>query len=168
MAAPQVAKIELSAGGVIFRRPADGAPEVLAIKDGYGNWGWPKGHVEAGESSEAAALRECSEETGLTRLRVTDRVGATDWYFRAGGTLIHKFCDYFLIEADPAELALPLQAEGIQACLWLPSEDAATLLTYTNARHVLAAALQRLARATADAGGEGPAPLRSPGKARGK
>jgi 8-oxo-dGTP pyrophosphatase MutT (NUDIX family) len=159
MAAPQAAKIELSAGGVIFRRPAYEALEVLLIKDAYGNWGWPKGHVEAGESLEAAALRECSEETGLTRLQLRDWVGATDWYFRAGGTLIHKFCDYFLVEADPAEVTLPQQAEGIQACRWLRSEDAATLLTYTNARHVLAAAQERLAHATA---------AKSPGKARGK
>ena len=158
MAAPQLAKIELSAGGVIFRRPADGEPEVLLIKDGYGNWGWPKGHVEAGESLEVAALRECSEETGLTRLKVREWVGATDWYFRAGDTLIHKFCDYFLVEADPAELTLPQQAEGIQACRWLPPEDAAALLTYTNARQVLAGAQQRLA----------PAPAPSPGKPRGK
>lgn len=167
MAAPQAARVELSAGGVIYRRHADEALEVLLIKDGYGNWGWPKGHVEAGESFAAAALRECGEETGLTRLQVKDLVGTTDWYFRSGDILVHKFCDYFLVEADPAELALPLQAEGIQACRWLRGEDAGLVLTYRNARYVLAAALERLARAAAPRG-EVSAPARSLGKARGK
>ncbi len=168
MAAPQAAKIEGSAGGVIYRRRADEALEVLLIKDGYGNWGWPKGHVEAGETLEAAALRECGEETGLVRLQVGEWVGTTDWYFRAGATLIHKFCDYFLVEADPAELTLPQRAEGIQACRWLPAEDAAALLTYSNARHVLAAARERLARAKAAAGSEAPEPAGPPGRAHGK
>jgi 8-oxo-dGTP pyrophosphatase MutT (NUDIX family) len=168
MAAPQAAEIERSAGGVIYRRRADEALEVLLIRDGYGNWGWPKGHVEAGETVEAAALRECSEETGLSRLGVREWVGTTDWYFRSGANLIHKFCDYFLVEADPAELTLPQRAEGIQACRWLPAEDAGGLLTYTNARYVLAAALERLVRATAVAGGEALAPDHSPGRAHGK
>ncbi|NIN72588.1 MAG: NUDIX domain-containing protein [Gemmatimonadetes bacterium] len=163
MAAPQAAEIEQSAGGVIYRWQADEALEVLLIKDGYGNWGWPKGHVEAGETPEAAALRECSEETGLGRLQIGEWVGTTDWYFRAGDRLIHKFCDYFLVEADPAELALPQQAEGIQACRWLPAEDAGVLLTYTNARHVLAGAQQRLAHATTE-GREAPARGRGHGK----
>jgi len=168
MAAPQIARIELSAGGVILRRLADEPSEVLLIKDAYGNWGWPKGHVEAGESLEAAALRECSEETGLTRLRISERLGTTDWYFRAGGTLIHKFCDYFLVESDAAESPSPRRAEGIQACSWQRLEEAATLLTYTNARQVLAAARERLARGRPAVVGEATAPAEWPVRARGK
>ena len=38
---------ETSAGGVVFRRIADGYA-VLLIKDSYKNWGFPKGHVEPG------------------------------------------------------------------------------------------------------------------------
>ncbi len=149
MAGVQAARVELSAGGVIYRRLPDGALEVLLIEDGYGNWGWPKGHVEAGESLAAAALRECREETGLTQLRVVGQVGTTDWYFRAGGAVVHKFCDYFLVEADSAELTLPQRAEAIQACRWLPPEEAAAQLTYANARRVLAAAAERLTLAAA-------------------
>ena len=138
------ARIELSAGGVIYRRPAAGATELLLIMDGYGNWGFPKGHVEAGEDAPEAALRECREETGLTRLRVVGPLGTTDWYFRAGNALVHKYCDYFLLEADPAEEARPQRGEGIQECAWLGAADAVARITYDNARHVLQRALGRL------------------------
>lgn len=53
---------EVSAGGIVFR--PDG--KVLLIKDAYGRWTLPKGHVEAGETREEAAVREIREETGIT------------------------------------------------------------------------------------------------------
>ena len=52
---------ERSAGGVVFR-----GGEVLLIRDTYGRWSFPKGHVEAGETDEKAAEREVFEETGIT------------------------------------------------------------------------------------------------------
>jgi 8-oxo-dGTP pyrophosphatase MutT (NUDIX family) len=144
------ARIELSAGGVIYRGTPGGGFDVLLIKDGYGNWGFPKGHVEAGESSAEAALRECCEETGLTLLQARDAVGMTDWYFRAGETLVHKYCDYFLVEGDAAEEPTPQSVEGIQACEWLAPADAVSRVTYANARRLLERAVSTLA------GHEGP------------
>jgi len=55
--------------GVVFRLDG-GHPLYLLIRDSYQNWGFPKGHVEAGEIPEAAALREVSEETGLSDLSI--------------------------------------------------------------------------------------------------
>lgn len=137
------AQIELSSGGVICRRTSGGGLEVLLIRDSYGNWGFPKGHLEANETPEQAAIRECSEETGLTRLRVIGPVGTTDWYFRVGNALVHKYCDYFLLEADPGESAHPQYGEGIQACCWLSPSEAVQRITYANARQLLRRALER-------------------------
>jgi len=58
---------EHSAGGVIFRRTPEGV-RWLVIRDSYRNWGFPKGHVEDGESEVDAARREVGEETGLVAL----------------------------------------------------------------------------------------------------
>ena len=110
---------------------------------GYGNWGFPKGHVEAGETRQEAALRECQEETGLTRLEIADELAMTDWYFRARGQLVHKFCDYFLLIAAPDEEARPQIAEGIRECAWLDPREAISRVTYENARQVLARVLER-------------------------
>lgn len=136
------AQIELSAGGVIYRRRGDGATEVLLIKDSYGNWGFPKGHVEGEETAAETALRECREETGLDRLRIVGSIGTSDWYFRAANGLVHKYCDYFLVRAEADATAHPQQGEGIQACSWLEPEEALRRVTYANARKVLAVGLE--------------------------
>jgi len=141
MAAVKAARIELSAGGVICRRRPDGEAEVLLIKDSHGNWGFPKGHVEGEEEARDAALRECHEETGLRDLRMGNALATTDWYFRVGETLVHKYCDYFLLEADAGDTAHPQTGEGIQALEWLSPEAALSRITYANARLVLRLAI---------------------------
>lgn len=138
------ARIESSAGGVIFRSPAGGPTEFLLIEDSYGNWGFPKGHLEVDESALEAALRECREETGLSDLRMVRPLGTTDWYFRAEGELVHKFCDYFLLESAPDADASAQADEGIGAVEWLQAEAARERITYDNARHVLELGLEYL------------------------
>jgi 8-oxo-dGTP diphosphatase len=55
-----------AAGGVIWRRGVGGDLEVVVVhRPQYDDWSLPKGKVDAGESDEAAALREVEEETGL-------------------------------------------------------------------------------------------------------
>ena len=111
-------------------------PLFLIIRDSYDNWGFPKGHVEAGEPPEAAALREVSEETGLGSLTVRGTIDTIDWYFRFRGRLIHKVCHFYLMETDRAD-TLPQRAEGITACRWETYDEAAQLVSYANAREVL-------------------------------
>jgi 8-oxo-dGTP pyrophosphatase MutT (NUDIX family) len=81
----------------VFRR-GPGGPCFLLIRDPYGNWGLPKGHVEDADASlEDAARREVSEETGLPRPRIVGALPTIDWYFRSGGRLIHKTCHFYLM-----------------------------------------------------------------------
>ena len=136
-------RIELSAGGIIARQ-LERDVEILVIQDGYGNWGFPKGHIEPGEEAVDAALRECREETGLMRLEALAPLGATDWYFRAGDVIVHKYCDYFLMKAEPDDQASPQGSEGIQLVEWVGTSDAVARVTYSNARHMLEAALEHL------------------------
>ncbi|HET7275525.1 MAG TPA: NUDIX domain-containing protein [Longimicrobiaceae bacterium] len=138
------ARVEISAGGVVYRWHEDG-PQVLLIRDAYQHWGFPKGHLEANESAEAAALREVEEETGLGELVLGTRLQTIDWFFRSRGRLIHKFCHFFLIESPSGETC-PQADEGITACRWLSPAEAIEVISYDNAREVLQSAADELGR----------------------
>jgi 8-oxo-dGTP pyrophosphatase MutT (NUDIX family) len=137
------AKRESSAGGVVFRVD-EGRQLFLLIQDSYGNWGFPKGHLERGERADTAALREVMEETGLRAVSVLGAIDTIEWRFRFRGTLIHKNCQFFLMESSGGETK-PQRSEGITACRWTTIEEAVELIGYENARAVLRRAHEMLA-----------------------
>jgi 8-oxo-dGTP pyrophosphatase MutT (NUDIX family) len=143
------AKEERSAGGVVFRMDA-GQPLFLLIRDSYQNWGFPKGHIEPGEQADDAARREVSEETGLGGLVVRGAIDTIDWFFRFRGQLIHKSCQFFLMESVEA-VTSPQRNEGITACRWITFEEAETLISYSNARDVLRRAQEMVSTSSASA-----------------
>jgi 8-oxo-dGTP pyrophosphatase MutT (NUDIX family) len=129
-------ELEVSAGGIVFRRvPGEGA-RYLLIRDSYNNWGFPKGHLEGDESPAEAALRETIEETGLARVVLQGPIKVIDWHFRFRGRHIHKYCHFFLFESPEGE-PCPQVEEGITACQWRPLSEALEVLSYDNARGVL-------------------------------
>ena len=117
------AELEVSAGGIVFRRLPDGGARFLLIKDSYDNWGFPKGHLEDGESPAEAAVRETAEETGLDDLVLQGPIRVIDWHFRFRGRHIHKYCHFFLLESTEGE-PTPQADEGITACQWRTLEEA--------------------------------------------
>lgn len=56
--------LEKSCGAVVFTE-IDGTRQYLLIRNHKGIYGFPKGHVEAGETETETALREIREETDL-------------------------------------------------------------------------------------------------------
>ncbi len=152
---------EVSAGGIVFRK--NGSEEqacYLLIKDCYNHWGFPKGHLEPGETPAKAALRETREETGLVSLTLQGPIRIIDWHFRFRGRYIHKFCHFFLFESPEGD-PCPQQEEGITSCQWCSFEEALAAISYDNARGVLKRAGDMVR--TLYAIGEGrPAPRRPP------
>src|SRR5438046_10390151 len=91
-----------SGGAVIDLR--DGVPYVAMIATrGRARWGLPKGAVSAGETSEAAALREVLEETGL-EANIVKPLDTIEYFFRAKDTLIRKRVDFYLMLHTGGEL----------------------------------------------------------------
>ena len=144
---PARPRTETSAGAVVFRLD-HGQPLFLLIRDSYKNWGFPKGHLEAGEQPEDAAMREVAEETGLGDLAVRGAIDTIDWRFRFRGRLIHKICHFYLMETAETTTS-PQRAEGITACRWLPFNEAEAAVSYANARNVLRRVHEMLAASSA-------------------
>src|SRR4051812_12744054 len=130
------AELEVSAGGIVFRRVADEGARYLLIRDSYNNWGFPKGHLEGDESPAQAAMRETAEETGLSQLVLQGPIRVIDWHFRFRGRHIHKYCHFFLFESPEGE-ACPQVDEGITACQCRQLPEALEILSYDNAQIVL-------------------------------
>ena len=90
--------------GVLLRqrRPIDA---ILALLRHDGSPDLPKGHVKAGESDVAAALREFEEETGIARDRIVVDAGRSfesTYRTRAKktGRLVNKTVRIFLAEIE--------------------------------------------------------------------
>ncbi len=109
MPRPPMRPNEISSGGVVFRRSADGV-EICLVNDGR-YWGFPKGLIEPGETPEVAALREISEETGIALevLVLTAALPLTEYVYRRrdSGALIFKRVHHFLVEAPAGNRTAP-------------------------------------------------------------
>ncbi|MEK9130811.1 MAG: NUDIX domain-containing protein [Patescibacteria group bacterium] len=142
------ARLEVSAGALVYRRGKDGI-SLAMIKDPYGKWTFPKGHVRRGETLIEAALRECMEETGLRDLKFRRKLGSIDIWFRDRfvfkGRLIHKYIHYYLLEAAPtARVHLPRHHDGekIQAVAWVPLGELRDRSGYKDLREIVRRAVQ--------------------------
>ena len=146
------ARLETSAGGIVYR-VQDGETLFLLIRDSYQNWGFPKGHLETDERPDAAALREVQEETGLDGLEMDGEIETIDWFFRFRGRLVHKVCHFYLMHTMHARTK-PQRAEGITACRWATFSEATQMVSYANARDVLARANEMVRASHANAPGQ--------------
>jgi len=141
-------KIEVSAGGVVFRLFRGRTRVCLIATRGGETWQLPKGLVERGEPLEEAAEREVREETGL-RARVLERLDKIDyWYvWREDGerVRIHKFVHFFLLR----HLGGSTRQHDfeVEEARWFPIEEAERALTFENEKHVLRLAVQAIASA---------------------
>jgi 8-oxo-dGTP pyrophosphatase MutT (NUDIX family) len=142
-------KVEVSAGGVVFKRTPRGV-RVAFIMDPYGKWTFAKGHPEKGETLEDAALRETREEMGLGRLKIIAPLGKIDIWFRdryrpeTRGMLIHKYIYYYLMEAPPRAKGQPQKKERIRHIIWVPLPKAASTAGYKDIQPFIVRMRQRL------------------------
>lgn len=135
---------EYTAGGVVFRR-RDSRIEILMIQDRLGRWTIPKGHVEEGESLEQTAVREVTEETGLTQLRLGEKLDKLHFFYRKEGKLIFMTTYVFLMEAlGDTDAVIPENSEGIVDAKWFDSGEALNLIEYRDTERLFRLGLSKL------------------------
>lgn len=113
----------------------DGMPFVALIATrGRTRWGLPKGAVSAGETSEQAALREVLEETGL-EAKIIQPLDKIEYFFRAGGTLIHKSVDFYLMIYTAGQLTP--QLSEVDDVEWVALPDAIQRASFDSEKKLL-------------------------------
>lgn len=135
-------KVEISAGGIVFKRTPKGV-RVAFVMDPYNKWAFAKGHVEKGEAIVEAAVRETREEMGLKKLRVVAPLGTIDFWFRdryraeTKGVLVHKYVHYFLMQTPTGAYGKPQKTEKIRRIIWTPLGKALETSSYEDVRPML-------------------------------
>lgn len=122
---------EISAGAITYTRQNE-ENLYLLIRDFHGNWGFPKGHLEEGESEEEAAVREILEEAGIS-IRLDSSFREELRYVMPNGIL--KISIYFLGEYE--NQTPTRQPEEVDEIRLLPYEESMDLLTFDNMKEVL-------------------------------
>ena len=134
---------ERSCGAVVWRKRG-GRRHYLIIQNRSGHNGFPKGHMEYGESETATAIREIREETSL---EVTlDTSFRAEYRYLVDG-YIHKSALYFL--ASYTDGAFKPQKGEVYGIWLLPYEEALQQLDYEQDRRILRMAEKKLADAEA-------------------
>ncbi|WP_458762800.1 NUDIX domain-containing protein [Cupriavidus basilensis] len=118
--------IERSAGLVVLRQ-FDGQWRCLVLR-AYRNWDFPKGQPEPGEELVQTALRETTEETGLSGLELPwgEDYRETEPYSKA------KVVRLYLALSRQGNVSLPVSAElgrpEHHESRWVPLDKAQELL----------------------------------------
>jgi len=113
-----------AAGGVVYRTSSEIGVEVACIyRERRGDWTFPKGKLEEGESFVEAALREVAEETGL-RCEIERYICVTNYTHRKGQP---KIVAYYLMTSIEGEFS---PNEEVDELRWLPIDQVHDHLTW--------------------------------------
>ena len=121
------------AGGILWRRGREGPRLALVHRPRHGDWGLPKGRLDAGEVWHEAALREVAEETGCAA-RISRFAGAKLLLARAVPKLILYWHMALLDEGDP-------DGDEVDEVAWLSPRPALSRLDHGSDRRLLLRAL---------------------------
>ena len=119
-----------AAGGVPVRETPDGREVLVVHRASYGDWTFPKGKLEAGETDEECALREVLEETGLA-CELEDELPSTHYRDARGRP---KEVRYWRLRVVGGALRYDHEVDEAR---WVVPDEARALLTYARDLAVL-------------------------------
>lgn len=129
-------QIEKSCGAVVYTR-VNGEIRYVLAQNLEGYYGFPKGHMEAGETEEQTALREIREEVGLCP-RLIDGFRTCAEHPLPKKPDVIKQVVYFLAEYEDQEIIF--QQEELLSAPLVSYEEAMKLFVFDNNKRILAEA----------------------------
>ena len=125
----------LAAGGLVTRVDGIGDLQVLVVhRSRYGDWSFPKGKLDPGESFEDAALREVTEETGLV-CRLSGELPPVRYRDAGGLPKLVRYWHMVPLHGDIDDFVFNSEIDDLR---WVHWEEAGRLLTYPHDRDLLA------------------------------
>ena len=133
-------KMAPAAGGVVV---VDGQ-FVSIVRHGIPDL--PKGHIEKGETSEAAALREVEEETGIANLQIVKDLPSTWHCYLEHDQWTLKRTYWYLMNTTDAVQPKPQTEEGITEIKLIGNEEIEDFLrnTFRSISEILAQDLRQV------------------------
>lgn len=111
-----------AAGGMAFNPQGE-----LLMMLRRGQWDMPKGKLDEGETIEACALREVEEETGISKLRLCEKLQTTYHTYIFQGKMVLKPSHWYKMEYSGNEELVPQTEEEITELRWVDKIEAAEL-----------------------------------------
>ena len=108
----------------------------------YGKWDLPKGKLEKNEESDQAALREVSEETGISGAELIGHLADTYHTYRLGNATVLKKTSWYSMMYSGTEPLKPQESEDISLAKWFYRDqlEGISSNTYDTIREVLSKA----------------------------
>ncbi|WP_347069193.1 NUDIX domain-containing protein [Flavobacterium sp. WV_118_3] len=111
-------------GGLVYNKKG----EVLFIFRN-GKWDLPKGGIEKREEIDETAIREVEEETGVTGLKIVQKLQKTYHIFKRNGRYKLKVTHWFEMKTDFDGIPKGQIEEGIEKVAWLKPNEIKEALT---------------------------------------
>ena len=123
---PAITSEVIAAGLILRRETPKGSRWLLLRATKHGEWGFPKGHQDAGENPVQTALRECAEECGIALLAIEGKPLEATYRLPNGKTksVIHY-------PAVTAQVTVELSREH-SGHAWLDAQEVIDRLPHAN------------------------------------
>jgi len=115
-----------AAGGLVWNK----AGRFLAIKR-FGIWDLPKGKKNKGESTELCALREVSEECGISEPELKNLLGITYHMYFLKSKLVLKETSWFEMFHSGLDQLIPQIEEDITEARWFNPDEVSVITKNT-------------------------------------
>ena len=119
--------MEKSCGCVVFNDH-----KVLVIKQLNGDYGFPKGHIDFGETEIECAMRETYEETGIKANILCDKRFLISYYVHNN---ILKEAIYFISSLSGSD-KITIQEDEIEECFWIDCDKVYYILCHDNLKKI--------------------------------
>jgi 8-oxo-dGTP pyrophosphatase MutT (NUDIX family) len=140
-------KYEVSAGGLVLKKGTSGLEALLIGRGVPRVWSLPKGHVEARETHEMAALREVREETGCWA-EIFVKLSEISYWFYLNGAKHKKSVHFYLMRYLSGHT--DNHDHEVDQAAWFPVAVAKKNLKYVNEKRLIDLGLEELAKLPGD------------------